>query len=229
MAVTYVGAPVAQISNLTGATIAFTAFSPNAGSSYVVGFAVPSTGTSPGSNMTPSWSAGGSGTWSQLSTFQVNIFQPRVSIWYCNCTSAPGSSTVTLTTNGQCTRMVAYIAEITGDATVSTLGASVTSSAAANSLSITPQQTGSLIFHMADDLNEGFTPTANAASSVLGFLSSGGQVGYGVRSSANTTATVAVAVGITNTCTANIQLASEIKPAAVAAPINLTMAPITGF
>ena len=214
MAVTAVGQPVSAI-KVSATSGSFSSFTPVATSGYVITVSAGTDGGGVAATITGiAWATGG--TWTRLAQFQVNAFQPEVSIWYCTAANQ-GTGVITVTGNTHVTTILACIDEITGEKTPTPTGASATSSAAANTITVTPQSTGGLIFHAADDPNEGFTPTANGTSTVLDFHNLSGQVRYQVVGNANTVASSNYTVGVTNTVTANSQVALEFLPAPAAA------------
>lgn len=221
MAVTSVGQPVAAI-KAAAASGSFTSFTTVAGHSYVVCVAV-ATNQSGVVASTVSWSAGGSGTWSKLASFNINQFEPTNEIWYCQASSSVASSTIHVAGNTFATAVYATVDEISGDATTQN-GATATSSASSGAISITPNSTGSLIFTSALDINEGFTATANGSSTLLDSWNNSGAENYSCVSSSTTTASTPVSVGVTNTVTANSQLAVEIVPSAGGGSISGTVA-----
>jgi hypothetical protein len=216
MAVTIASQPATLlVSASSGTTSAFTV---NASSGYVVCVSLGTNQGSPAAASTVTWGAGGSGTWTKLASFNVNQFQPTVEIWFAPATATVASSTVTITGNADVTGITASVTEVTGHGATQN-GASATSSASPfNTITLTPNQTGSLVFCAMRDVNEAATVTANGASTVIvqssNIPSGSGQTSYTLVSSANTTASTAVTLGVTNTLTANIQLALEIVPSA---------------
>lgn len=204
-------------------------FTPVANHGYIV-VACLTTNQSGVAASTVAWASGGNGSWTKLASFNFNQFQPTIEIWYVNVTSAPGTSTISVTGNAFVSAVYASITEITGHATAQTGGASATSvSSPFNTVTVTPNITGSLLFHGAHDNNEGPTLSANAASTILDQWNNSGADSYSLISSSNTTASTPVTLGVTNTLTANIQLVLEIVPGAGGTNYSQTITDDTGL
>lgn len=212
MAVAFVSTPAATIKAATSSG-SFASFSPNAGSGYLVVVSLD-TNQSGVSASTVAWASGGSGTWKKLKSFNFNQFGATIEVWAVHCTTAPGASVISVTGNAFVTSIHSPIREMTGhDPTLPTTGGTATSSSATNTITCTPNTTGSRIVFGAMDRNEGFTATPNAATTMLDSWNNGGAESY-AGFGASTTASTAQTLGVTNTVTGNIQLALEILPGA---------------
>lgn len=211
MTVTAVGQPVAAIKSAT-ASASFTSFTPNAGSSYVIGVSVGTDGSGTAASITGiAWATGGS--WTRLGFVQANAFQPEASIWI---STAPGTGAITITGNAHVTSVFASVVEITGDNKASPGGASASAANTGNlnTLTVVPNSTGGWIFYVAIDTFEGFTVTPNGASTALDSWNNAGAESYGLQSNAATVAAVNYTIGVTNTVTDNNHIAFEIVPGA---------------
>jgi hypothetical protein len=201
VAVVNVGQPVAAVKAAAGSG-SFGAFSPNSGSGYAVAVGLYNGTQSAIPSSTVAWATGGSGSWSKLKVFTLDQFSPACELWYVKTTSAPGSSTISVTGNATVTGVYASISEITGEA-ASPLGAFASGNISAAQQAITPNGTGSLCWQVAVDTFEGFTPAANGSSTLLDGFNNGGAEGWSTVTSANTTASTPVTVGCTNTVSAS--------------------------
>lgn len=194
-------------------------YSPHAGSSYIVCVGLVNGAQTAIPSSTVAWASGGSGAWSKLASLTVDQFSPALELWRCTCSTAPGASTISVTGNATVGGVFASTTEVTGDnvtqpgVTANTSGGSTTAQA------ITPGHTGSLCFQLGIDTFEGFTPTANAASTLISGWNDSGQELWSTVTNSNTTASTPVTVGLTNTPSAGstYMLAVEVVPAPSAA------------
>lgn len=219
MTVAFVSTPAATI-KAAASSSSFASFSPSAGSGYLVVVSLD-TNQSGVAASTVAWASGGSGTWKKMASFNFNQFNATIEHWAVHCPTAPGASVISVTGNAFVTSIHAPIREMTGhDPTLPTTGGTATSTAASGTIACTPNSTGGRIVTGALDRNEGFTATPNAATTMLDSFNNSGAESYACFGTSNTAASVAQTLGVTNTLTANIQLALEILPAAAPAAMK---------
>ena len=197
MAITNVGQPVSALSLSSGTSGTFSAFSPNAGSTYVVVIAADTDNVGSSGTLTVSWATGGSGTWAQAYSFQSDAFSPVSAVWWVTCSASPGSSTITVTSNSHINGFAASVNELTGVA-ASPVGATTNVRGADLTISLTPTATGGLGFAALGDRSEPLSTTANAASTTLSpnAGSSNGETLLTMCSSSTLTNGTPVAIGL---------------------------------
>lgn len=213
--VTDQGQPVAGLTVApSGTSGTFTAFSPNATSTYVVCVAADTDNVGSAATITVSWGSGGSGTWAQAMFYQENGFSPAHAVWWVTCPSSPGSSTITVTSNGHISGFRASVSELTNCA-ANPVGATATDITATDlAISLTPTTTGSLGFSVFCDRNQVVTVTGNGSTTILnGGANGGGGTFFTSVSSGNLTAGTPVSLGLASgTVTGSSQIAVEFLP-----------------
>jgi len=216
------GEPVAALSLNSGLTGTFSGFAPNAGSTYVVAISADSDNSGTAATLSVAWATGGSGTWAAAAPInQANGFTPAEQVFLVTTSSAPGTSTVSVT-GTHISGFTASITELTAPNGVAVGPTTADGTVSHVAITATPLYTGSIIFAMLGDRNESFTITANASSTLLG--SSGatnGETFFVMKTNSTTTGGTAVTVGSsTGTATASTQYAVEIFAVGAAAAGN---------
>src|SRR5215471_17164912 len=202
---------------VNAASGSLTSFTPTSGKGYLIAIAAGTDGSGTAASITGvAWASGGTIAVVPGCRFQAGAFSPEISFWYCK-PSQQGSGAITVTGNAHVTSIVATVLEITSDnAESGTFGAVASSSATANTISITPISTGGQCFYVSQDLNEGPTPTAAAATTLIDNWTDNGQLRVIAAANSTTTGGTAQTIGITNTLTANNQLALELAGPTIA-------------
>ena len=215
MAVVDAGAPTAAIGANTGTSGTSAGFSPNAGSTYVVVITADTDNSGTAASFTVSWATGGSGTWAQALFHQANGFTPAKAIWWVTCPTSPGSSTISVASNGHIAGFKAAFRELTG-CDAAPIGATVTDTTGTHiAVSLTPTVTGSIAFSAIGDRNESMTVTANGSSTLLGNLTIGGSTFADYMTNSTLTNGTPVSIGLASgTATASSQIAVEFIPSA---------------
>lgn len=216
MTVTEVGTPPTASTNTTTAALAQTSVSPPAGSLVV---ALVSIGNSSGAATTVTGamtdSVDGATGWTLIQRFQTPNTDGTAEIWCKDAWS--GSRTVTLTSSGGTIHKGNQLAiRFCGGAAAAAAqnGAIATAAGTIGAVSITPEQTGSMVYAaLSRNAANGARTINGTSTNILNTAdATNGETYSACKLTATTTSGVAASVGYTTTGSQTIIVAVEIVP-----------------